>query len=96
METTGISEPARRSYTAEEWAEVLQDAASMGVCAAARKHGVPQPTISGWRRAAEAVAPRSLAPARSAPPTTPRTGLSVYLSMSRRTARLWRGPRLAE
>jgi len=54
METTKRSLPARRSYTAEQRAEVLGDAASMGVCAAARKHGVPQPTISGWRRAAKA------------------------------------------
>jgi transposase InsO family protein len=28
----------------------LEDAAEIGVCEAARKHGVPQPTISGWRR----------------------------------------------
>jgi len=26
----------------------------MGVCAAARKHGIPQTTVSGWRRAAKA------------------------------------------
>jgi len=52
MEAKKNGRPVRRSYTAEQRAEVLGDAASMGVCAAARKHGIPQPTISGWRRAA--------------------------------------------
>lgn len=40
----------RRDYTPEQREKILQDAAEMGVCEAARKHGIPQPTISGWRR----------------------------------------------
>lgn len=54
MKTTESRERTRRSYTAEERAKALQDAASMGVCAVARKHGIPQTTISGWQRAAKA------------------------------------------
>lgn len=41
--------PARR-YTAEERETILQAAEALGVNAAARKFGVPPPTISGWRR----------------------------------------------
>ena len=44
----------RRVYAADEREKILADAASLGVCAAARKHGIPQPTISGWRRTAAA------------------------------------------
>ena len=40
----------RRDYTQEQRTTILRDAATLGVNAAARKHGVPQPTISGWRR----------------------------------------------
>jgi putative transposase len=40
----------RRDYTPEQREKILEDAAKLGVCEAARKHGVPQPTISGWRR----------------------------------------------
>lgn len=40
----------RRNYTPEQRETILKDAAMMGVCEAARHHGVPEPTISGWRR----------------------------------------------
>ena len=40
----------RCDYTPEQRERILRDASELGVCEAARKHGVPQPTISGWRR----------------------------------------------
>jgi len=42
----------RRQYGEQERDKILTDARRLGVCEAARKHGVPQPTISGWRRKA--------------------------------------------
>ena len=45
------AQSVRRNYTADEREKILSDAEALGVCAAARKHGIPQPTISGWRRA---------------------------------------------
>lgn len=38
----------RRSYTKAERAAVLADVRGMGVCEAARKHAVPQTTVSNW------------------------------------------------
>jgi putative transposase len=46
----GRASVSRRRYTAKEREAILADAESLGVCEAARRHGVPQPTISGWRR----------------------------------------------
>ena len=39
----------RRQYTAKEKEAATRDAAAMGVCAAARKHGIPQSCVSRWR-----------------------------------------------
>jgi transposase-like protein len=38
----------RRQYTAEQQAAVLADAATLGACGAAHKHGVPQSCVSRW------------------------------------------------
>lgn len=54
MEAREGATQGRRSYTAEQREEILRDAEALGVCAAARKHGIPQPTISNWRRAGKA------------------------------------------
>jgi putative transposase len=51
MKANESAKSERRGYTAKQREEILRDAESLGVCAAARKHGMPQPTISGWRRA---------------------------------------------
>lgn len=51
MEAKKVAQSARRVYAADEREKILSDAEALGVCAAARKHGIPQPTISGWRRA---------------------------------------------
>lgn len=51
MEAKKVAQSGRRVYAADEREKILADATALGVCAAARKHGVPQPTISGWRRA---------------------------------------------
>ena len=39
----------RRSYTEQDRTEILRDAEQLGVVAAAKRHGVPQTTISNWR-----------------------------------------------
>lgn len=39
----------RRQYTADERAAIFADAAKLGVVEAARRHGVPQTTVSNWR-----------------------------------------------
>ena len=38
----------RRSYTKEQRVAVLADVKELGVCEAARKHAVPQTTVSNW------------------------------------------------
>lgn len=43
----------RRQYTAEERASVLADAAKLGLCAAAKKHGIPASCVSRWRSKAK-------------------------------------------
>ena len=50
MAAKKATQSARRNYAADEREKILSDAEALGVCAAARKHGIPQPTISGWRR----------------------------------------------
>src|SRR5689334_9530676 len=42
----------RREYTTAERDAVLAEVEALGVTEAARKHGVPQPTVSGWLRRA--------------------------------------------
>lgn len=39
----------RRRYTAKEQAAVLADVDRLGVCGAARKHGIPQSCVSRWK-----------------------------------------------
>lgn len=66
METSESAKPARRSYTPEQREVILSEAEALGVCAAARKHGIPQPTISGWRRVAKANGSSTASVARAA------------------------------
>lgn len=42
------------TYAAEKRRDVAEDAAVLGVCEAARKHGIPQSTVSRWKKAVEA------------------------------------------
>lgn len=44
----------RRRYTADEKAKVVEDAERMGVCAAAKKHGMDPSNVSRWRSQARA------------------------------------------
>jgi len=47
---TGTKEPRkRRRYTGTERDEILASAEAIGVVEAARRHGVPQTTVSNWR-----------------------------------------------
>lgn len=48
-----VEERGRRRYTKEFRQEVLADADTMGPAAAAKKHGVPNGTVSKWRHLAK-------------------------------------------
>jgi transposase-like protein len=64
----------RRRYSADERESILADAESLGVAETARKHGVPQSTISNWRNrpmAAKGTAAKS-APSSPEPSASPR------------------------
>src|SRR6185312_11936168 len=59
---------ARRSYTKEQREAVLADVPTLGVSAAAKKHGVPQTTLTNWGKAAgvqRAVAPSASSASRA-------------------------------
>jgi len=43
-----MSAKTRRQYTTREKEAAIRDAAALGVCAAARKHGIPQSCVSRW------------------------------------------------
>ena len=43
-----MSARKRRQYTASEKEAAVRDAGEMGVCAAAKKHGIPQSCVSRW------------------------------------------------
>src|SRR6185437_6005361 len=58
---------ARRSYTKEQREAVLADVPVLGVSAAARKHGVPQTTLTKWAQVAGAR--REVEPSPSTTPT---------------------------
>jgi transposase InsO family protein len=47
---TKADKRTRHRYSVAEREEILADAESLGVMAAVRKHGVPQTTVSTWRR----------------------------------------------
>lgn len=52
----------RRQYTAEEREEILEAVDEVGVVEAARRHGVPQTTVSNWlhRDAAKVAATKAV------------------------------------
>jgi putative transposase len=57
---------ARRSYTKEQREAVLADVPRLGVNAAAKKHGVPQTTLTNWGKASGVQ--RAVAPSASSDP----------------------------
>ena len=71
-ESTG--EGRRRRYTDEQREAILKDAESLGVVEAARKHRMPQTTVSHWRNrpmaAKRRTAPEEPVPPPSCPPPT--------------------------
>ncbi|MGO9247075.1 MAG: transposase [Solirubrobacteraceae bacterium] len=60
----------RQSYTKAQREAVLADVPTIGVSATARKHGVPQTSVSGWLRARSREG-LTVAAARSKTPPTP-------------------------
>lgn len=64
----GTKDPRkRRGYTAQERERILAAAERLGVCEAAREHGVPQSTLSNWRN-------------RGGPRTAPQEGDTLTLT----------------
>jgi putative transposase len=70
MEVTMAAKKKRQSYTKEQREAVLADVPTMGVSATARKHGVPQTSVSGWLRARSREG-LTVAAARRKPPLPP-------------------------
>lgn len=69
-----VSAHKRNSYTDEQRTQALADAATLGTCAAARKHGLPASTLSRWRTEQRAAIPVAQPTAtQSAKPTATRT-----------------------
>jgi transposase InsO family protein/transposase-like protein len=58
--STQPSQPTTRrtKYTEHTRAKILDDAYTMGTCAAADKHGVPRSTVSRWRTAKDRPTPK--------------------------------------
>lgn len=46
----GGEAPSRRRYSAEDRTRVLGDVGRLGICGAARAHGVPQSCVSRWQK----------------------------------------------
>jgi len=64
----------RNIYTPEQRTQALADAATLGTCAAARKHGLPASTLSRWRTEQPATTPVAKpASPQSTKPTAART-----------------------
>jgi putative transposase len=69
----GNGRRTRRRYTAQERDDALKDAEALGQSEAARKHGVPQATLSGWQRALALAALAVDVASSATPPKAPRT-----------------------
>jgi len=53
----GASKTERRRYGEEEKSAIVADARALGVCAAAKKHGIPQCNVSRWLKGSQGVIP---------------------------------------
>jgi transposase-like protein len=69
VEVTMAAKKKRQSYTKEQREAVLADVPTIGVSATARKHGVPQTSVSGWLRARSREGLTVAAARRKTPPT---------------------------
>ena len=76
MDGNATGKRERRRYTDKQREMLLADAESLGVMKAARKHGVPQPTISNWRRRSKAASAGMSTPPMSAESQVPSTWLT--------------------
>ena len=72
----------RQSYTQAQREAVLADVAAIGVCATARKHQVPQTSVSGWLKAARS---RGVTVAAKRTPSTPAAAAAREASAETRT-----------
>ena len=83
----------RQSYTKEQREAVLADVPTIGVSATARKHGVPQTSVSGWLRARSREGLMVAAVRRQTPPTpvapTPRETPTATRTPSSRAAKTY-------
>ena len=83
----------RQSYTKEQREAVLADVPTIGVSATARKHGLPQTSVSGWLRARSREGLTVAAVRRKTPPTpvapTPRETPTATRTPSSRVAKTY-------
>ena len=83
----------RQSYTKAQREAVLADVPTIGVSATARKHGVPQTSVSGWLRARSREGLMVAAVRRQTPPTpvapTPRETPTATRTASSRVAKVY-------
>ncbi len=64
--------PRRRKYTQQQRDQALADAETLGTCAAARKHGMPESTVSRWRGEQRSAPPSSKPAPTNEPAPTPK------------------------
>jgi transposase-like protein len=100
VEVTMAAKKKRQRYTKEQREAVLADVPTIGVSATARKHGVPQTSVSGWLRARSREGLTVAAVRRKTPPTpvapTPRETPTATRTPSSRVAKTYtpsQGPR---
>jgi putative transposase len=72
MQKQATPPPRRRKYTQQQRDQALADAETLGTCAAARKHGMPESTVSRWRGEQRSSSPASK-PAPTKKPTATQT-----------------------
>lgn len=77
----------RRQYTAEERDQILAAAEQVGVCEAARRHRVPQSTLSNWRRPRGSASDAPTIAVSKSKPTPPRAGSQPMATTQKSTAR---------
>lgn len=97
-----MSTRRRRQYTQAERRAAVQDAAKMGVCEAARKHGIPASCVSRWasdarlRKASARKAPRPSSAAEAKPSAEPAPSWAPSSSSRRKVAKQYTPSQRAE
>ena len=97
MGQNATSKSARRQYTEQEKREVVADAATLGVCGAAKKHGISQSNVSRWCKKHDATDDEETEGAESESPTDERgSGEAPRAPKKRRVAKKYTPSQKAE